>query len=94
MFKSIIESLRKKSLSLSDLPETIRVPGHGGKPDIDGLKLEDASVDDLAFAIRGIAEKTSILLSQESALRRLHDLARARGAVGTDTVASIFGTEV
>ena len=32
MFKSIIESLRKKSISLSDLPETIRVPGHGGQP--------------------------------------------------------------
>lgn len=93
MFKSIIESLRKKSLSLSDLPETIRVPGHGGQPDIDGLRLEDASVDDLAFAIRGIADKTSILISQESALRRLHDLARARGAVGTDTVARIFGGE-
>ncbi len=93
MFMSIIESLRKKSVSLSDLPESIRVPGHGGKPDIDGLKLEAASVDDLAFAIRGIAEKTSLLLSQESALRRLHDLGRSHGAVGTDTVASIFSGE-
>jgi hypothetical protein len=27
MFKNLIESLRKKTLSLSDLPETIRVPG-------------------------------------------------------------------
>jgi hypothetical protein len=94
MFKTLIESLRKKSFSLSDLPETIRVPGHGGRPTIDGLRLEDASVDDIAFAIRGMSDQTSLLLSQESALRRLHDLARNRGAIGTDTVSAIFGGEV
>ena len=94
MFKNIIELLRKKSLSLSDLPETIRVPGHGGNPTIEGLKLEDASVDDLAFAIRGISEQAGVLLLQESSLRRLHDLARSRGAVGTDTVSKIFGGEI
>ena len=37
MFKNLIESLRKKTLSLSDLPETIRVPGHAGQTDIDRL---------------------------------------------------------
>ena len=35
MFKNLIESLRKKTLSLSDLPETIRVPGHAGQTEID-----------------------------------------------------------
>ena len=94
MLKTFIESLRKKSISLSDLPDTIRVPGHGGRPTIDGLRLEDASVDDLAFAIRGISDQTSQLLQQESSLRRLHDLARSRGAVGTDTIKEIFGGEV
>lgn len=93
MLKTLIEALRKKFISLSDLPETIRVPGHGGRPTIDGLRLEEASVDDLAFAIRGISDQTS-LLSQESALRRLHDLARNRGAIGTDKVGEIFGGEV
>lgn len=94
MFKNILESLRKKFMSLTDLPETIRVPGHAGKPTIENLRLEDASVDDLAFAIRGISDQTSLLLSQESALRRLHDLARNRGAIGTDKVSEIFGGEV
>ena len=51
MFKNLIESLRKKTLSLSDLPETIRVPGHAGQTDIDRLPRDQASVDDLAFAI-------------------------------------------
>ena len=40
MLKTLIEALRKKFISLSDLPETIRVPGHGGRPTIDGLRLE------------------------------------------------------
>lgn len=94
MFKNIIESLRKKSMSMSDLPETIRVPGHGGHPDIDGLKLEDASVDDLAFAIQGLEDELSVICRQLNALRKLHDVARNRGALGTDKVAEIFGTEV
>ena len=94
MLKTLIEALRKKFISLSDLPETIRVPGHGGLPTIEGLRLEDASVDDLAFEIRGIYDQTSLLLSQEAALRRLHDLARNRGAIGTDKVGEIFGVEV
>ena len=94
MLKSLIETLRKKSISLTDLPEAISVPGHAGRPDIDGMKLVDASVDDLAFAIRGISDQTSLLFSQESALRRIYDLARNRGAIGTDKVSEIFGGEV
>ena len=94
MLKTFIETLRKKSIALSDLPETIRVPGHDGRPTIDGLRLEEASVDDLAFAIRGIADQSSVLHFQESVLRRLHDMARSRGAIGTDKVGDIFGAEV
>lgn len=94
MFKNIIESLRKKSLSLSDLPDTIRVPGHGGNPTIDGLSLGAASIDDLAFAIQGLEYELSVICRQLNALRKLHDVARNRGALGTDKVAEIFGTEV
>ena len=94
MLKTFIEALRNKSISLYALPETIRVPRHGRGRSSDGLRLEEASVDDLAFAIRGISDQTSLLLSQESALRRLHDLARNRGAIGTDKVGEIFGGEV
>jgi hypothetical protein len=94
MFKNIIESLRKKSLSLSDLPDTIRVPGHGGNPTIDGLNLGAASIDDLAFAIQGLEDELSVICRQLNALRKLHDVARNRGALGTDKVAEIFGTEV
>ena len=61
MFKTLIESLRKKSISLSELPDTVRVPGHGGNPTIDGLRLDDASVDDLAFSIQDLESELSLL---------------------------------
>ena len=94
MLKTFIEALRKKSIFLSELPATVRVPGHGGKPSIDGLQVEDASVDDLAFAIQGLESELSHIGGQLHALRKLHDLARNRGAIGTDKVGEIFGGEV
>jgi hypothetical protein len=94
MLKNLIDALRKKTLSLSDLPATLRVPGHGGQPDIDGLGLASASVDDLAFAIQGLEIKSSEIVCQLHSLRRLHDLVRSRGALGTDKISDIFGGEV
>lgn len=94
MLKTILESLRKKSMSLSDLPETIRVPGHAGNPTIDGLNIEAASIDDLAFAIQGLEDELSDICKQLNALRKLHDVARNRGAIGTDKIGEIFAVEV
>lgn len=94
MLNSFIDFLRKKSVFLSELPSTLRVPGHGGKPTIDGLQIEDASVDDIAFAIQGLEYESANIGGQLHALRKLHDLARHRGALGTDKVSEIFGTEV
>ena len=93
MFKTLIESLRKKSVFLSELPVTIRVPGHGGNPTIDGLQIADASVDDIAFAIQDLESQLSDICGQLGSLRKLHDLARKRGAVGTDKVVVIFSKE-
>ena len=91
MFKSLFNSMRKKSLALSDLPGTVRVPSHGGMSPIDGLPLADASVDDLAFAIQGLESELAHLCRQLTALRRLHHLAGVRGACGTDKVRAILG---
>lgn len=93
MLNSFIDFLRKKSVFLSELPATVRVPGHGGKPTIDGLQIEDASVDDIAFAIQGLESEVSQIGGQLHALRKLHDLARNRGAIGTDKIGVIFGGE-
>ena len=94
MLNPLLESLRKKSILFAALPETVRIPGHGGKPSIDGLHLAAASVDDLAFAIQGLDQEITGVIRQLSALKCLHDQARIRGALGTDTVGMIFGQEV
>ena len=94
MLKNFIDSMRKKSLSLSELPDTIHVPGHAGKPSVDGLNLCVASIDDLAFAIQDLEGQLSEICNQLTALRKLHDLARKKGALGTDKVSDIFCREV
>jgi len=94
MLKNPIEALRKKSVFFYDLPATIRVPGHGGNPTIDGLQIEAATVDDLAFAIQGLDAQLSLICGQLGAVKKLHDLARASGARGTDKVGAIFSVEV
>jgi hypothetical protein len=94
MLKDFLNKLRNKSHSLEDLPDTIRVPGHGETPTIDGLRLEVASVDEIAFAIQGLEARSSEISCQLHSLRRLHDLARRRGALGIDKVITIFGEEL
>ena len=94
MFKNLLPSLRKKSFVMEDLPETISVPSYGNKPEVPALNIEIATVDDIAFAIRELDQKSTAIYTQISSLRRLHDLARRRGAVGTDKVADIFEGEV
>ena len=54
MFKNLIESLRKKTLSLSDLPETIRVPGHAGQTEIDRLPLDQVLMTDFTLHSLGV----------------------------------------
>ena len=60
---TLIELLRKQSeMYLRDLPETIRIPAlDGNRADEVVRPLEDATVDDLAFAIqRGALGVTTV----------------------------------
>ncbi|MBK8084273.1 MAG: hypothetical protein IPK28_10935 [Devosia sp.] len=93
MLNQLHESLRQKSMLLADLPDSVRVPGHGGHPAIDALPLEEASVEDLDFALQDLDHKITAARQQALALKRLRDQARIRGAVDTDTVGAIFGGE-
>lgn len=93
MLNQLLESLRQKSMLFADLPETVRVPGHGGHPAIDALPLEEASVDDLDLALQELDNKIMAARQQALALQRLRDQARSRGAVDSDTLGAIFGWE-
>ena len=93
MLNPLLESLRKKSMLFADLPDSVRVPGHGGHPAIDALPLEEASVDDLDLALQDLDNKITAARQQALALKRLRDQARIRGAVDSDTLGAIFGWE-
>ncbi len=93
MVNQVLEALRKQSMLFADLPDTVRVPSHGGHPAIDALSLEEASVDDLDLALQDLDDKITDARRQAVALKRLRDQARMRGAVDSDTLGAIFGRE-
>jgi len=78
-----LEKLREKFL-LDTLPETILVPLAGGASGESVKPLETATVDDLSFCLLKLDSDISALCSKHSALKRLHNLARQNGALGSD----------
>lgn len=78
--------VRKRHHSLAALPDTIVLPARGethagsvSKP------LIDASLDDVAFAVRGVEAEFDALSDRLYALKKLYRLARDAGAVGADS---------
>ena len=89
---TLLDLLRKqRGMYMQDLPETIRIPAlDGNRADEVVRPLEDATVDDLAFAIQGMEAESRVHHYRLQGLRDLHDLARKRGALGVTTVAAAF----
>ena len=89
---SMLELLRKQpEMYLRDLPENIRIPAlDGNRPDEVVRRLEDATIDDLAFAIQGMESESRLIHRRLSGLRDLYEMARKRGALGVTTVADAF----
>ncbi|WP_031595370.1 hypothetical protein [Ferrovum myxofaciens] len=88
----LLHQLRTRyAFSLRYLPETIRIPAlEGHRADEVVRPMEEATVDDLSFAIQGLDEELSVQLRDLRNLRDLYELARKRGAIGTCTVAEAF----
>ena len=89
---TLLDLLREQpEMYLRDLPETIRIPAlDGNRADQVVRPLEDATVDDLAFAIQGMEAESRAHHGLLQGLRDLYDLARKRGALGVTTVAVVF----
>lgn len=81
-----IESLRQRHFALDTLPRTIRVPAIEGRRSETVRGLENASVDDVAFAILGLEAEYSVIADQLFSLRRLYTLARHEGALGFERI--------
>lgn len=89
-------SVRKLHFMLEALPDTIVIPVLGGKQTEQTVKpISEATLDDVAFALRGLDAEFSAVSDRLLALRKLYQLARDAGAVGAecalDVVASSKG---
>ena len=77
--------------AVGDLPPSIRIPaGEGRRPDEVVRPIEEATIDDIAFAILGAEVESRAKFRTVNALRELYDLARKRGALGAETVSQTF----
>jgi len=86
-----IDELKQSDAYFRYLPETIRIPAlDGHRADEVVRPLEDATVDDLAFAILGLEAESRIHQRRLSSLRDLYDQARKRGALGAMTLTEAF----
>ena len=90
--KTTVQKLRERpEWYVRELPEEIFVPAlDGHRPDDMTVALEDATLDDLAFAIVGIEAQVAQARRGLSGLRELYEQARKRGATGGNTVAEVF----
>ncbi len=80
-----IATLRKRHYALEALPDTIVVPALGARrPEATVKRIEDATLDDIAFALRGIEAEFNAVGDRLHALRRLYVLAREVGALGCE----------
>jgi len=79
---SKIEQLRKDDYYFKNLPDTIRIPAIGANQEEVVKPTEAATLDDLAFAVLALQEKSSVLYSLTESVRNLYDQARKSGALG------------
>jgi len=80
---SKIERLRKDDYYFRSLPETIRIPAIGAILEEVVKPTDTATLDDLAFAVLALQEKSSALYSLTESVRNLYDQARKNGALGS-----------
>ena len=86
MFTSAtLAKLRQRHYALQSLPETITVPSLGARRPVAIVRpIDQATVDDIAFALDGVEAEFNAVGDRLSALRKLYRLARQAGALGAD----------
>lgn len=80
-----LASLRKRYFALDALPDTIAIPALDARQRPATVKaIEDATLDDIAFAMLGAEAEFNAVGDRLHALRKLYNLARQAGALGAD----------
>lgn len=86
---SVTENLRRQSAILRDLPDDIELPAISDRNVSTTKSLDGATLDDVAFAIKGLQARMSQIEAPLYALKRLYDLARDEGALGATRIADL-----
>jgi hypothetical protein len=86
--------LRNAHFTLEDLPDTISLPQHSGRGGDWVMSLEEATIDDIAFAIVAAEHESSAAYARSNSLQRLYRLAREAGGIGTDRAVGAAITRV
>ncbi len=80
-----LASLRKRHFALDALPDMIAIPALEAQQREASVKaIEDATLDDIAFAMLGAEAEFNAVGDRLHALRKLYNLARQAGALGAD----------
>ena len=80
-----LSELRKRHYALEALPDTIVIPVLGEVRREQVVKpIEDATLDDIAFALLGVECEFSAVGHRLHALRKLYGLVRQAGARGSE----------
>ena len=79
---SPLQRLRRSSYHAA-IPDTLDVPAIGDRP-ARSVPIEEATLDDISFALVALEAENTARYRVTGALRDLLDLARKRGAAGAD----------
>lgn len=80
-----LTEIRKRHFALEVLPDTIVIPVLGDVRREQVVKpIEDATLDDIAFALLGVEAEFSAVGDRLHALRKLYGIARKAGARGSE----------
>ena len=91
-----LASFRQRHYALQSLPETVTVPSLGARRPVAVVRpIDQAPVEDIAFATGGVEAEFNAVGDRLSALRKLYRLARQAGALGADGAldAAVAGLE-
>ena len=86
---SALEALQKAHYGLSALPDAVHVPATGGRAEIPAKPITEATVDEIAFAMRALDAEFSVFCDKVSALRKLYTLARDAGGLGAERAVDV-----
>jgi hypothetical protein len=77
--------MRKRHFMLEALPDTIVIPALGGKKTEQiVMPITEATLDDVAFALRGLDAEFNAVSDRLHALKKLYQMARDAGAIGAN----------